>query len=76
MNWATERAREVVNGVGFRENPEAAIAAALREVAEEAVGICEAKVARFREDIFGPGSCVLLRRATEEIRARFPKEEV
>ena len=61
MNWATERAREVVNSVGFRENPEAAIAAALQAVADE----CEAIAKRYAKWTI----------AQQLIRARFTKEK-
>lgn len=44
MNWATERARAVMNSIGFSEDPEAAIAAALQEVVDECVEITETRV--------------------------------
>lgn len=59
MNWATKRARAVVNSIWYTEDQEAAIAASLREVADEAVEIADA-CGRHR--------------VAGLIRAKFPKE--
>ena len=74
MNWATERARAVLNSVGYRENPEAAIAAELQAVAEE----CAEEVGGGMHAYEGCycGRCAATVDAVIAIRARFPKEEV
>lgn len=73
MNWATERAREVVNSVGYREGPEAAIAAALQAVADECAEIVENTALKGKlndGDEFWRGPMNF----ADDIRARFPKE--
>lgn len=47
-DWADERADRVVNSIGYRENPEAAIAAALQQVADECAEIAD-RVSRHSE---------------------------
>ncbi len=66
MNWANERANAVVNSIGFRENPEAAIAEALQGVADEAADCVES----------APLDCKNRGRYhfADVIRARFPQE--
>jgi hypothetical protein len=66
MNWATERARRVLNSIGYRENPEAAIAAALQALADECAEAVEDAPCTGRGRYF----------FAEAIRAKFPKEEV
>lgn len=88
MNWATERAREVVNSVGFREDPEATIAVALQQVVEECIGAADAERERMdtaRKKHMKAEEFLLSAAATNQalgcveaqlaIRARFPKEE-
>ncbi len=75
MNWAEKRANAVVNSVGYRENPEAAIAAALREVAEEAVKIAE-KHADHADAMGDMRLDICASTIATEIRARCPQEEV
>jgi hypothetical protein len=69
--WARERARAVVNSIGYIEDPETAIAAALQQVADEAAGLVE------RRDgflVFSNDADVTVSQIAKFIRAKFPKE--
>lgn len=87
-DWADERADRVVNSVGFIEDPESAIAAALRDVADECVRAVEEKqgilgASRDALDLSHPTgidrSFMFTHRAigcidaVDAIRARFPR---
>ena len=77
-DWADERADAVVNSIGYREDPEAAIAAALRQVADECASIINSEAQRLgrlvldTDDEFDVASAKLLA-VVEVLRARFPR---
>ena len=86
METLKDRARAVVNSVGFREDPEAAIAAALQQVADECAEIAD-RVSRHNEllskqqitqdsSIKSMSRAVGAERVGFDIRARFPREGV
>lgn len=87
-DWADERADQGVNSIGYREDPEAVIAASLRDVADECVRAVEEKqgmlgASRDAIDLSHPTgidrSFMLTHRAigcinaVDAIRARFPR---
>lgn len=73
METMQDRAREVVNSVGFTENAEAAIAAALQQVADEcAECVEEAPLDYARPD--GDKAPRGRYHFAAAIRARFPRE--
>lgn len=79
MNWATERARRVLNSIGYRENPEAAIAEALQAVADECVEACETEEVLIPISEWETKKRLSAATATglaTVIRAKFPREEV
>ncbi len=65
MKPIQDRAREVVNSVGFTENAEAAIAEALQGVADECADLMWLKQRAIRSGITDP---------EDAIRARFPRK--
>lgn len=82
-DWADERADAVVNSIGYREDPEAAIAAALQQVADECAEIAD-RVSRHSEllskqqvtqdsSIKSMSRSVGAERVGFDIRARFPR---
>ena len=68
-DWADERADAVVNSIGYREDPGAAIAEALQQVADECVDVLWGRVGR--EEYGHAKAAVTL--DIEAIRARFPR---
>lgn len=77
-DWADERADAVVNSIGYREDPGAAIAVALQQVADECASIINSEAQRLgrlvldTDDEFDVASAKLLA-VVEVIRARFPR---
>ncbi len=65
MKTMQDRARAVVNSVGFSESPEAAIAEALQVVADECADLMWLKQRAIRSGITDP---------EDAIRARFPRK--
>ncbi len=65
MKTIQERARAVVNSVGFSESPEVAIEAALQGVADECADLMWLKQRAIRSGITDP---------EDAIRARFPRK--
>lgn len=80
-DWAKDRARAVVNSVGFSESPEAAIAAALQGVADECAEMANERRQHFVDALSceNPNNLELAYKslaATDimcAIRARFPR---
>ena len=81
METMKDRARAVVNSVGFREDPEAAIAAALQQVADECADIAFSVALLYknsnpkaRERVRGNvDRCKGADSVSNEIRSRFPR---
>ena len=72
-DWADERADAVVNSVGFREDPEAAIAAALQQVADECAEIAFSVALLYANNRKQAERSVGADSVLSEIRARFPR---
>lgn len=76
--WTKDRARAVMNSVGFAESPEAAIAEALHQVADECASLINSEAQRLgrlvldTDDEFDVASVKLLA-VVEVLRARFPR---
>lgn len=79
-DWADKRADAVVNSIGYREDPEAAIATALRDVADECTSIINSEAQRQgrlsmgENDLFDFAAYKLLA-VVEVLRARFPRSD-
>lgn len=77
-DWADKRADAVVNSIGYTTDPEAAIAAALRDLADECTGIINSEAQRMgrlslgADDSFDFAAAKFLT-VLDFIRARFPR---
>jgi len=77
-DWADKRADQVVNSIGYGEDPEAAIAAALQDVADECASIINSEAQRLgrlvldTDDEFNFAAAKLLA-VVEVIRAHFSR---